>query len=352
MTVPTSDPVSIFGLSETQLRPIVEAAACEPVSSFDISVEHEIKGDYGFAAEKVIPTFSYVTSRGSRGRVTIFAKHSYNPDSPEPEQYRFLGLHDVPLPCLYGVLRSPEGRPILFLEYVDTSDATRPTLPPEVHFEFLSLMARFNAVNPSPEYRAWLERSFQPTREQVLALGEVVEDVWEHACRRDLSEPLRQYCSEDKERCVRLRALADRVAAQVVDMEIGLVSGDFSFGNSGRRANGERVVFDVEGIGLGARFMDVAGLVGGPEEQWPTAPYPSRQALAEHYLCEYVRWGGAALSFEQFLAETRALWLKYQIGSMSFGVGLICSEEPKYIQYREEARTGLLQLLEMLDRHC
>ena len=350
MTVSKSDPISVFGLSEAQLRPIVEAAAGEPVASFDISVEHQIEGDYGFAAEKLIPTFSYMTSRGSRGRVTIFAKHSYNPDSPEPEQYRFLGLHDVPLPCLYGVLRSPEGRPILFLEYVDTSDATRPALPPEVHFEFLSLMARFNAVNPSPEYRAWLERSLEPTREQVL--GEAVEDVWEHACCGDLGEPLRQYCSEDKERRVQLRARADRVAAQVVDMEIGLVSGDFSFGNSGRRSNGERVVFDVEGIGLGARFMDVGGLVGRPEEQWPPAPYPSREALAEHYLCEYVRWGGAAPTFEQFLAETRALWLNYQIGSMSFGVSVICSEEPQYIQYQEEARTGLLELLEMLDRHC
>jgi len=351
--VSKSDPTCVFGLSETQLRPIVEAAVGEPVASFDISIEHQVQGDYGFAAEKLIPTFSYVTSRGSRGRVTIFAKHSYNPNSPEPEQYRFLGLHDVPLPCLYGVLRSPEGRPILFLEYVDTSDATRPALPPEVHFEFLSLMARFSAVNPSPEYRAWLERSFQPTREQVLALGEAVEDVWEHASRGDLSEPLRQYCSEEKERRVRLRALADRVAAQVVDMEIGLVSGDFSFGNSGRRANGERVVLDVEGIGLGARFTDVAGLVGRPEEQWPPAPYPSREALAEHYLCEYFRWGGAAPSFEQFLAETRALWLNYQIGSMSFGVGLICSDSPAFDEFRAGSRAGLLAILTMLlDRYC
>ena len=348
-----SGSISVFGLGTSELRPIIETAVGEPVASFDISIENQVEGDYGFAAEKLIPTFSYVTPEGSRGRVTIFAKHSHNPNSPEPEHYRFLGLHGVPLPRLYGVLRSPKDRPILFLEYLDMSEATRATLPPEVHLEFLSLMARFNAVHPSLEYAAWLEELLQREREEGGELGEVVAVVWEHACRSDLGEALKQFCSEDMERRARLRVLADRVAAQVADMETGLVSGDFSFENTGRRQSGERVLFDVEGIGLGARFTDAAGLVGRPDDRWPPEPYPPPETLAAHYLREYSRWGGTSPPLDQFLAEARVLWLHYQIGSMGFGVSLICSDSTAFDGFRAGSRAALLQILRMLlDRYC
>jgi hypothetical protein len=141
-TTPEDSATSVFGLSAAQLRPIVEAAAGEPVASFDISIEHEVEGFYGFAAEKLIPTFSYVTPGGRRDRVTIFAKHSRNPESPEAGKYRFLGAHGVPIPEVYGVARSPECRPVLFIEYVDVSDKALSVRSIEGLLELLSLMAR------------------------------------------------------------------------------------------------------------------------------------------------------------------------------------------------------------------
>ncbi len=133
-------------------------------------------------------------------------------------------------------------------------------------------------------------------------------------------------------------------------MERGLVSGDFSFENSGPRENGEFVLLDVEGIGLGARFTDVALLVGRPEERWPAPPYPTRETMAHHYLREYARWRGEAPALEDFLDEARVLWLNWNIGAMAFGVGLICSDSPAYDDLREEAKENILQHLRMLDR--
>lgn len=345
-------PTSIFGLSMAQLHPLVEKAVGEAVVCFDISFEHQIEGDYGFAAEKLIPTFSYVTAAGRRDRVTVFVKYSHNPKSPEPEHYRFLAQHGVPLPKLYGVMRSPEGRPMLFIEYVDTKDVTRPPVSPEVQLEFLALVARFNAIQPSPEYAVWLEQAYRQEREGGGRLRDTVEQAWELGGHGKLGVPMQQYCTEELEKRTRLCALADQVEAQVTGMELGLVSEDFSFENSGRRANGERVMLDVEGIGLGARFMDVALLVGVPEDQWCPAPYPSREALAEHYLCEYARWGGVAPPLDRFLAETRLLRLNYQIGSTGFGVYLSQPDSPFSAELREEARNGLPQHLEMLARYA
>jgi hypothetical protein len=275
-------------------------------------------------------------------------KHSHYPNTVEPEQYRFLGSHGVPLPRLYGVLRSPDDRPILFLEYVDTSDAARTTRSVEQRLEFLSFMARFNAIYPSPEYAAWLKRLSQREREEGLGLGERVEVVWEHVCRGDLGEELKQFCCEDTERLARLRAFAGRVAAQVADMETGLVHGDFSVENTGRGCHGERVVLDVEGVGLRARFSDIAGWVGRPEERWPPEPYPRRETLAEHYLGEYARWGGTPPHIDQFLAEARVLWLHWAIGTMGFYLSQGHSDSPATEEIRKGCRSALLADLKML----
>ena len=349
MTAQDSTPISVFGLTDAQLRPIVEAAAGEYVAAFDIDVEHQVSAEYyGFAADKLIPTFSYLTPEGRRGRVTVFAKHSHNPDSAEPEHYRFLGLHGVPLPRLYGVLRSPKDRPVLFLEYLDMGELSRGAFTPDVRLEFLSLMARFNAVRPSPEYAEWLGQRLRREREDNTSLGGTVEMVWERACDGGLGEELQRFCAEDTARRERLRALADRVAAQAADMELGLVSGDFSFENTGRRQSGERVMFDVEGIGLGPRFADPAGLLGRPDSHWPPAPYPSREVLVEHYLREYARWGGDVPPVDQFLAETRVLRLRGQIGSLGFGAGWGHADSPAREEQRQSSRRGVLKILEML----
>jgi len=349
-----SGPISVFGLSEAQLRPIVEAAAGEAVASFEISVEHEVLAEYyGFAADKLIPTFSYVTPEGRRGQVTIFAKHSHNPDSPEPEHYRLLGLHGVPLPCLYGVLRSPKDRPILFLEYLDMSELTRLPLPPNVRLEVLSLRARLNAIYPSPEYAAWLEPIYRRQPEAAVMLGKTLDLVWNRGCEGSLGGALKEFCSEDSGRYARLQRLVNRVGAEVARMETGLLQGDASFENTGRRQNGERVLLDLESVELGARFSDVAGLLGRPDDMWPSAPYPPRGALIEHYLREYARWRGAAPSPEQFLAEARVLYVHGQVVSIDFSASWGHADSPAPEEQRQASRQGMLRILRrLLDQYC
>ena len=39
----TSTARPVFGLSEEELRPIVNSIACEPVASFSVNIEHEVR---------------------------------------------------------------------------------------------------------------------------------------------------------------------------------------------------------------------------------------------------------------------------------------------------------------------
>jgi len=64
------EPTPVFGLTREQLRPIVQSATGEAVTSFAISFEHDPPEPYGAAGEKAIPTFDYVTKNGRAGRGT------------------------------------------------------------------------------------------------------------------------------------------------------------------------------------------------------------------------------------------------------------------------------------------
>jgi hypothetical protein len=336
----------VFGLSVAQLHPIVEAAAGEPVTSFDISVEHEVAGFYGFAAEKLIPTFSYVTAEGRRGRITIFAKHSHNPESPEPERYRLLAAHGVPLPCLYGVVRSPEERPILFLELMDGSEQTQSVRSTEGLLELLSLMARVNAIRPTPEQAAFLHSWWDGPATEVSTL----EVLWEDAKRGDLGEDLQQFCTSRQHDLPRLLAFVQRLDHQMREMESGLLHNDFSPGNTGRRATGERVVMDPELMGRGPRFGDVSGWVGRPEDLWTREE--NQRDLAEHYLREYARWGGCPPSLEECLEECHLLWV-FGLCNLGFGLGLARADSDTCEEYRANSRRGLQKHLTLLlDRFC
>jgi hypothetical protein len=341
-----SGPTSVFGLTAAQLRPVIEAAAGEPVASFDISIEHEVEGDYGFAAEKLIPTFSYVTPEGSRGRVTIFAKHSHNPHSPEAEKYRLLAAHGVPIPQVYGVVRSPQDRPILFLEYMDVSDEARSTRSTEARLEFLSLKARLNSIRPTPEESAFLPSWWDGPTTEVRTL----ELLWEHAEHGDLGEDLQQFCASRRGDLPRLLAFVQRLEQQAREMEMGVLHNDFSIENTGRRATGERVVMDPELLGRGPRLGDVSGWLGLPEHLWQRKE--QRRNLAEHYLREVARWGGSPPPLEVCLEECRLLWL-FGLTNLGFGLGLARADSDTCEEYRANSRRDLLQHLTLLlDRCC
>ena len=65
----------IFGLTTSQLRPIIEEIAHgEPIVSFDITIEHQVHGYRGYSAEKVIPMFPYTTQSGDAGKIRVFVK--------------------------------------------------------------------------------------------------------------------------------------------------------------------------------------------------------------------------------------------------------------------------------------
>ncbi|UCC68697.1 MAG: phosphotransferase [Armatimonadota bacterium] len=341
-----SGPISVFGLSTAQLRPIVEAAAGESVASFAISIEHQVEGYYGFAAEKLIPTFSYVTPEGRRGRVTVFAKHSQNPESPEAEKYRFLAAHGVPLPRVYGVVRSPEDRPILFLEYLDVSEQAQSVRSTEGVLELLSLMARVNAIRPTPEQTAFLHSWRDDPATEVSTL----ELLWEQAQKGDLGDDLQQFCTSRQDDLPRLLAFTQRLDQQMREMEMGVLHNDFSPENTGRRVTGERVVMDPELMSMGPRFGDVSGWLGRPEDLWTREE--DQGDLAEHYLRKYARWGGCPPALDECLEECHLLWV-FGLTNLDFGLGLARADSDTCEEYRAGSRRGLLkQLTMLLDRYC
>jgi GNAT superfamily N-acetyltransferase len=353
-----SVPVSVFGLSEDQLRPIVEAAVGKPIASFEITCEHQVLGYYGNASEKLIPTFTYVTAAGRRDRITMFVKHAWEARDTgwddEATQYRFLSAHGAPVPRCYGLVRSPEEKATLFLEYVDGGDAAGAIDNDEQRLEFFSLMARFNAIRPSSDYAAWLEQFAWRQRDDLAGRGELVEAIWEDASRGDLGEDLKQCCVENAAKRARLRDFAEQTAAQVAAMELGLVHSDFKGENTGRRwGNRERVVLDIGETSLQARFFDISPWLGRPDEQWPAPPYPPREALAEHYLRAYARWGGPTISLVDLLAETRLFWLHSVFGLMSFGHNAGHANSGAIEDFRDGCRKALLYNLRMvLEGYC
>lgn len=341
----------VFGLSMAQLHPIVEAAAGEPIASFDISIEHQVEGFYGFGGEKAVPTFTYVTSAGCAGRVTVFAKHSNDPESTEAEQCGFLGAHGAPIPRMYGTLRSSAGRPILFFEHVDTSESARSTGSPESLRELLSLMARFNAIRPAPDYAAWLQQASSTREDKAATQARTQELLWEAAQRGDLGDDLRRFCASRQHDLPRIQTFTQRLFGQVVQMETGLVHTDFSRENTGRRSTGERVVMDLEEVTIGPRFTDVSGWLGRPVDLWTRQE--DQRDMAEYYLREYSRWGGCPPSLDQCLEESQVLWVQKMIDDLDFGLRYGQEDSSADDDWRNGCRRGLLNnLTRLLDRHC
>jgi len=304
---PEDEETPIFHLTKAQLWPIVEAALGDRVTSFDISIEHQVEGYYGYAAEKAIPTFACETGAGHTGRITVFGKWFHRTGSAESQQYRFLHAHKAPVPRMYGVLYDGDGREMLFLEHLDASPAAQSHRPVERFREFLALMARFNAIQPSQEYLRWLDKAPWWGIDAINESGLVLERIWVAAQTGDLGPDLQEFCSSSGQALTRLQGLAQQVAAQVSQMPRGLIHTDFSRENTGRRENGDLLVLDVEHVGLGPRFFDVGAWLGRPTRAW--RPELNQLDLSRHYVEQYAYWGGSAPSLEQFLEDVRVLWI-------------------------------------------
>ncbi len=217
-----SEATPVFGQTREQLWPIVEEAAGEAVASFEISMEHDPPEPYGAAGEKEIPTFGYVTSAGRAGRITVFVKR-YNRTGPaEARQYRFLVEHQAPVPRLYGVLTDPEGRETLFIEYLDAGRAARSAAyRGDGLLGFLALQARFQAIEPSPEFAAWLEDNGVAMRDRLAGAEPALQQIWEHSVNGELGHDLQDFCSSSGSALRQIRRLVRHVIEPVFGYAAG-----------------------------------------------------------------------------------------------------------------------------------
>lgn len=301
----------IFGLSREDIRPIIEAAVGARVAFFAISVKHPRPEPYGFQADKAIRTFSYQTDCGDSGQISIFIKHYHYTGSVEAQQYKFLRAQHMPVPHLYGTLLDPEGKQILFLEYVEPGLKALSPFTIERRREFFALMARLHALQPTAEYAAWLEQSLGKFTDILTDAELVLEPLWEHARAGTLGRALQEFCALSARNLPKIRSIIRHVIDCTRQMPQGLVHLDFSRENTGRRRTGELLLLDLEGVRFGPHCFDIAEYLGWPPDRWP--PNVTQSELAQYYLDEYLRWGGMPLSLEAFFADIRILCVAHHM---------------------------------------
>jgi Ser/Thr protein kinase RdoA (MazF antagonist) len=165
----------------------------------------------------------------------------------------------------------------------------------------------------------------------------VLARIWEHANRSDLGDDLHRFCSERPEGLDALRELAIGLAEPIAGMEVGLLHNDFYPDSVGwRRETDELLVVDLESLGIGPRFYDIARWLGAPDELQHHVSDRSR--LAQHCLGEYERWSGRETDPRQFLREARLLWLAGTLTMLFFFLGRSLDGRMDWTDDREEGR--------------
>lgn len=308
---------SIFGLSELELKPIIENIACEEVKSFDIlNLEHDIKAGFvGISGDKVIATFSYTTLSGQTDIKKVFIKRFYEPDAIR-EAWHYIALQkvDAPIPKFYGSLNisQADGREIIFLECINPVPDYRPytefVMDASRYIPFIRVTARFDAIRPSDEYSAML--SATPPQEifnhSVEYCINLFDQLWQDANDDKLGEDIKRICTDQA--CNRIRKLPERLIEIDFSAFDYLVHDCYEPCHTGwRHDTDEMLIFDLAGVALSARFSN-AGLWLGEADEVREKCLP-RKKLAEIYLGEYFKHGGEPVSLDQFLTETRNLWL-------------------------------------------
>jgi hypothetical protein len=329
----------VFGLTKAQLQPIVDNIANQPVASFHITVRHQVQGFSGYSADKIIPTFTYTTESGCSGEATVFVKRFHRTGPAEAHHYVHLQKHDAPIPGMYGVMTDPDGRELLFLEYLDPigdiQDSER--FFDDIHNfrHCLAATAHFNAIKPSGEYADQLPR--RDVRKGLSDACITLEHLWKHAYKNDLGDALKKLCFESQDELAQLQEFAVGLIEPIVKMGTGLIHGDIYPENTGwRRGTKELLILDLEWIGFGPRFWDAAMLLGASGEMQPQQQH--RDELARYYLEQYAHWGGEAPSLKQFAEDTSTLWVAQRLSMMWFGLRRALDGDADWTDDREEAR--------------
>ncbi len=306
-----------FGLSETQLLPVLEAVAGAQIADWTVRTRPAVQDDP--SGNKRLLTFLYTTPDGVPGEATLFAKRCVWKGKSEAVHYRYLAARDVPAARLYGALRDDGGEKIIFLEcltevgFRDQSEAEWRSL--------LSLLARFNACAVAPDYAPHLHRF-----EQV---GKIGGGVWLTGLDAD---PADEQVAADLGACgIRqedrpaLQQAARTLFARVAAQPRGLLHQDFMSNNVGwRGGRTEIVVFDLHKNALGPRFADVAPYLASPDwsdskaflDGLGSGAVSRREALTRHYLEEYARFGGPMVSLATFREETAALFWMHKVSAL------------------------------------
>lgn len=303
----------VFGLTKDDLWPVVAEVAGEAIECFEVVVENEVPGHYGYGAKKLVPTVTYRTSSGKRGTAKVFVKWFDEPGPREAHHYEHLARHQAPVPRLYGTLVCPDGREMIFLELLQPVRDLHPFdrfMNDRSQFPaFLRAAARFNAIEPSDEYAARLRGvASRDLAKWHGKVGATLDSIWEHASTGNLGEHLRELCASALGERSALLRLARGVVEPLSDMNTGLTHNDFYPDSVGKReATGELLLVDLESVGLGRRFADVARWIGPPDDVRPRC-FP-RCHLAQCYLEEYAQCGGDCPPESRFLEETHVLWI-------------------------------------------
>ena len=355
--VPNSDDVTpVFGLTRSQVQPLIgNIVGDDRIVSFDVTIEHQVQGFCGYSAEKSIPTFTYTTESGRKGRITVFAKRFYRTGPAEAHHYAYLQKHQAPIPCMYSVLTDPDEREILFLEYLDPIGDVQAS----EHFvddlnqfrQLLAATARFNAIQPSREYAAQLPR--RDVSKGLMDACVTLERIWEHACKGDLGDALKQLCSDSRGKLPQLQRFAGRLTKPISQMEIGWIHGDIYPENTGwRQGTGELLIIDLEWIGFGPRFYDAARWLGAPDDIQPHCQ--RREEMAQYYLERYTRCGGTVVPLDKFMEEVCILWMAQTLTMMWFGLRHALDGVADWTEDKEEGRRffqdGLYEDLRVLLR--
>jgi hypothetical protein len=221
------------------------------------------------------------------------------PGRGEAVHYRELARLGVPLPRLHLATQEGDGSEILHLETLSAVGLDR-GLESEWR-AFLSLLARFNACEVTPEYEAHLH--------PYHLIGQVSPGRWllggdPWPTGEAISETLKSVGIMETEREV-LVTSAQLLFGEIRAHKTGLLHLDFLPDNVGWRGErAELVVFDLQKNARGPRFADVAPHLSG--ELY-------REPLARFYLDEYARFGGERVGLETFRQEITELFWAHRL---------------------------------------
>jgi len=264
---------------------------------------------YGIRGEKLIATFTYTTTAGRAGQVNVFVKQQASGFS-ESHHYYYLAKHQAPIPKMYGALTNENKQEIIFIEYLNTDlDYDAMLNEPSQFREFLSLIARFNAIQPSQEYRTHLPYKPYQDVEYLQKWLSDFNQIWVHACRWDFGVSAKQFCHNFPNQLPRIQEFLEQLVGAVGQMEPGLCHRDFEphHVRCSRRTR-ELLLFDLTDVAFAPRFWDAASwwCFGTPDDLCHYGI--PRKELAEYYLTEYVRWGGCPVTIDRFLEEIKVLY--------------------------------------------